>query len=318
MKLLLINNNPVVNRMMNIGVPKAGYELESIENVNEIPSGTYEVVIIDDDLYDENLLELIKEKIDYKKIGIIASNAKNFEVQFDFVLPKPFLPTDLVELLRKVQQEIMHTGEQEQEVPLSEEEVLEAQTTEEEEPEEVSVEEEAQEEIPAEESMQGEEEVSEIPTIQPVEREEPLVEVEEEEEEPPFVEETMEKSGVLDEEEVKKVNELLDQNDEEPLQEESAEDILTNIAEELTQVTQEESEPEEVETHETSMEDTASYDTSSHEEFTTHEKIEEPKNREEEVKALSQNMEKMSVPSLKALLDGMQLDITIKISFPKE
>ncbi|BCD60800.1 MULTISPECIES: hypothetical protein [unclassified Nitratiruptor] len=307
MKLLLINNNPVVNRMMNIGVPKAGYELESIENVNEIPSGTYEVVIIDDDLYDENLLELIKEKIDYKKIGIIASNAKNFEDQFDFVLPKPFLPTDLVELLRKVQQEIMHTGEQEQEAPLSEEEVLEAQTSEEEKPEEVSVEEEVQEEKPAEESMQGEEEVSEIPTIQPVEREEPLVEVEEEEEEPPFVEETMEKSGVLDEEEVKKVSELLEEEpeNETATDESSAEEILTHFDEEPS---------EELEESPALLEESEHMPKA---DSSTAEKMED-KSKEESVQAVAQGLEKLDIHALKTLLDGMQLDITIKISFPKE
>ncbi len=298
MKLLLINNNPVVHRMMNIGAPKAGYELESVENVNEIPSGAYNVVIIDDELFDENLVELIKEKIDFDKIGVIAFQPAKFQESFDFVLPKPFLPTDLVELLRKLKEEIESTGITEaspDESTYEGEESAQESSESQQETEETLQEEQSVEETP-EESEETEQESTPEIALEEVEREEPLVEVEEEEEEPPFVDEGLQKSGVLDEEEVKKVSELLEEEEEKEPAPDSFAAVSTKEPQEILTDFSENEELEESDDEEQRKESQAQ--------------------TKEQLQQISQNVQSMSVPALKELLDGMELEIKIKISFP--
>ena len=397
MKLLLINSNPVVNRMMNIGAPKAGYELQSIENVNEIPTGEYNVIIVDDELYDKNLIELIKEKIKFDKIGIIAFQPAKYQESFDFVLPKPFLPTDLVELLRKLKEEIASAPQSEQPVEVDEEEPQnnpdesreEVQETQGENQEEIQEEsnEETQEEAHEETQEEAQEEaqdsvetigeeVLDIPkesdesveltpeiSLERVERDEPLVEVHEEEEEPPFVDEDLQKSGVLDEEEIKKVSELLEEEREDEehadIAAQEPQDILTDFSEdeeEQSQERDEEEQPQEVdeveqpqevideqEAQETTTEDNPEQTRSEYgEEEDSKEDIEQEQNdtlevsmpsssansyikeqkdafheeAKEQLHQISQNVQSMGVPALKQLLDGMELEIKIKISFP--
>ena len=295
---------------MNIGAPKAGYELESVENVNEIPTGEYNVIVVDDELYDENLIELIKEKIRFDKIGIIAFQPVKYQESFDFVLPKPFLPTDLVELLRKIKEEIESSLQSEQPAEVLEEE---SQAVQEKTLEEVQQEpqtdqenlEEAQE--PKDSVETSEVEISDMPeesdeseeltpeiSLESVEREEPLVEVEEEEEEPPFVGEDLQKSGVLDEEEIKKVSELLEEEKEGEEHTDFAaqepQDILTDFSE--------------------SEEDRSKEVVDEEQKDALHEEA------KEQLHQLSQSVQSMSVPALKQLLDGMELEIKIKISFP--
>ncbi len=132
MDLLLINKNPVVSRMLNLSAPKAGFEVSECDNVYELPKGSFDVVLIDDEMYDENFLKEIKSELDFKQLGIITS-AKNADTEsFDFVLIKPFLPTDLIELLRSIRAKIEFT--QYEDVSEETEEIVELEESDEEEP----------------------------------------------------------------------------------------------------------------------------------------------------------------------------------------
>ncbi|MRI84012.1 MAG: hypothetical protein C6I00_06285 [Nitratiruptor sp.] len=170
MKLLLINKNPVVSRMMQMSVPKAGFDIEECESVYDLPTGQYDVVVIDDEMYDQNFLQEIKRSIDFHKLGIITSAKNSALDEFDFVLTKPFLPTDLIEILRRVKGEIEASGGQGSggsTTPFQEESFLGAQ--------------------------------------------ERIVEIEESHEESPFVEQPQSKGGLLKEEEVQEVAQLLEE-----------------------------------------------------------------------------------------------------------
>jgi len=98
MKLLLINKNPVVSRMMRIGVAKAGFEMEEAKDLAEA-SGRYDLILVDDELAPENLAEALREEgVEWGRLGILAPAGAERE-DADFVLTKPFLPTDLRETL---------------------------------------------------------------------------------------------------------------------------------------------------------------------------------------------------------------------------
>ena len=288
MRLLLINKNPVVSRMMHMSVPKAGFEIEECDNVYDLPTGTYEVVVLDDEMYDENFLHDIKQNIKYRQIGIIASSKDADFADFDFVLTKPFLPTDLISILRKVKTEI----------------------------------EEMEEILPTSNDSLGNEDVF---SSFLEEREESIVEIEELQEESPFVGEPLEKAGVLKEEEIEKVSSLLHTEDEKEQEPHELPEPTISLKEEPSPAfgfVQNEPRPEDILTqvHEEPV---------SLEENSDNEQKEEPTFEQEALPAstdmqtnvqnldtLKRQIEKLDVKGLREILDGMQLEITIKISYP--
>ena len=295
MKLLLINKNPVVSRMMLMSVPKAGFEIEECESVYDLPSGRYEVVVIDDEMYDENFLHDIKQNVKFAKLGLITASKSTDKEGFDFILTKPFLPTDLIEILREVKNELEQSGGLPEPEPKEEESSA------------------------FEKFMASDEEIEQNylkefePKIEPSELEK-IVEVEEKEEESPFVQEELGKSGVLNEEEVEKVSQLLEETQEEPIVPLASSE--PELKEEPEPMPEPEPTPESILTSLVSEERI-----NEPEEFVapvSEPKIEEPAAQEEQkvehvAKEVAQNI---NASMLRELLDGMQLDITIKISFP--
>ncbi len=311
MRLLLINKNPVVSRMMQMSVPKAGFDIEECDSIYDLPTGKYEVVVLDDEMYDENFLHDIQQNIKYHQIGIITTSKNADFSNFDFVLTKPFLPTDLIEILRKVKSEIEH---QKEILPV-------------EEPEE------PKEEL-FENFLKGD--------TTPFTEEERIIEVEEPQEESPFVEEPLEKAGVLKEEEVEKVSELLKEpiENEEPLaiteepilakQSESKEEIASFFHEETTEPSPLQ-EPTKLQEPKSSSaeatvqtlgaitpEDLLTEVEEKVVEEESHEEMMEPVAKKEgtSLQDLKNELQKLDVKGLREILDGMQLEITIKITYP--
>ncbi|GEM_PF-2324867 len=299
MRLLLINKNPVVSRMMQMSVPKAGFEIEECESVYDLPSGKYEVVVIDDEMYDENFLHDINQNIKYYQIGIITSSKSDKFDNFDFVLSKPFLPTDLIEVLRKVRSEI---ESQKETLPL--------------------VEEEGGSEL--EQFLKANEERDELleekePVLEesaPLFEEERIVEIEEEvEEESPFVTENLEKSGVLKEDDVEEVSQLLSQ-DEPALDERvdfSAFDQEKSSFEESLKIGEPEPQIEpEPEPGVVPLKEENIFTEAKSEDFS--QKVpDEPVNS---LSDIEDELKRLDIASIKKILDGMKIDITIKISYP--
>ena len=98
MKILLLNDNPVVNKLVTLSAQKTSDELEVVSSVDEIEGTSYDLFIVDDALYSDELIDEIKNKVEYdKSLYICARDADEIE-SFTSTLKKPFLPTDLVEL----------------------------------------------------------------------------------------------------------------------------------------------------------------------------------------------------------------------------
>jgi uncharacterized membrane protein len=100
--ILLINNNPVVSKLATLSSQKTSDELEIVEDIEDIATDKYDLLAIDDGIYSDELMEELKEKIQFTKSLFICSKKAEPEDGFSATIKKPFLPTDLVELFVKL------------------------------------------------------------------------------------------------------------------------------------------------------------------------------------------------------------------------
>jgi len=96
--ILLLNDNPVVNKLVTLSAQKTSDVLTIVKNLDELQSGSYDLRLIDDGMYEEDLLTKIKETVAYDKSLFICSKDAPKVDAFTATFKKPFLPTDLVEL----------------------------------------------------------------------------------------------------------------------------------------------------------------------------------------------------------------------------
>jgi len=98
MKILLIDDNPVINKLVTLSAQKTSDELDVVTSLEELESQDYDLIVIDDTLYSAELYTELSEKVNFSKsLYICSRNAEEVE-GFTRTLKKPFLPTDLVEL----------------------------------------------------------------------------------------------------------------------------------------------------------------------------------------------------------------------------
>lgn len=102
MRLLLLNNNPAVSRLIKLSAEKAGYELDEFEDYGLVPLSTYDVILVDNELYDETALAELCENIRCDYIIYICQRGAKKPDTVNVALEKPFLPTDFLVLLDKV------------------------------------------------------------------------------------------------------------------------------------------------------------------------------------------------------------------------
>ena len=112
MKILLLNDNPVVNKLVTLSAQKTSDELTVAATVDEVESGSYDLIVIDDTLYTDNLLEELQAKISFSKSLYICSRDAESAEEFTSTLKKPFLPTDLVELFASFSRDVGSNAEE--------------------------------------------------------------------------------------------------------------------------------------------------------------------------------------------------------------
>ncbi|CAI6146274.1 MAG: hypothetical protein SPLUMA1_SPLUMAMAG1_00234 [uncultured Sulfurimonas sp.] len=193
MNILLINDNPVVNKLVTLSAQKTSDNLEVVDSLENLESSTYDLVVIDDTLYSDELHMELNAKVQYSSSLYICARDAEEVSDFTKILKKPFLPTDLVELfsvLSKVVDEIDLSvlDEHENEVSLELQEL-----------------EELEDEI---EELEGLEELEdEIEELESLDEELDLGELEDD------LEEEMTGDRILDDEEAQKVKDLLEETD---------------------------------------------------------------------------------------------------------
>lgn len=98
MKFLLINTNQIVQKLVEITAKKAGADLTTIKELNEIDNlEAYNYVIVDDDCLEgdeANALETLKDK---RKCLIHNKQTSRIEGFNDYI-QKPFLPTSILDV----------------------------------------------------------------------------------------------------------------------------------------------------------------------------------------------------------------------------
>jgi len=100
MKILLINNNPLVSRMLALCTRDEDIVLDEIKSVDSIREGRYDLLFVDDSSYVEQIDVLLEEgKIRQKVfISYSADDAKGF----DETIKKPFLPSQIIKVIESV------------------------------------------------------------------------------------------------------------------------------------------------------------------------------------------------------------------------
>jgi len=97
MNILLMNNNPVVSRLLAFCTRDEAFLLEEVEDINAITCEQYDVIFIDEDIYEKDVADLLDTLSIDKKI-LFASNEVAVN-DFDLIIQKPFLPSQILEVL---------------------------------------------------------------------------------------------------------------------------------------------------------------------------------------------------------------------------
>lgn len=111
MKILLFNDNPVVRKLVALSAQKTKDDLSVIWSVDEIEESEYDLLIVDDALYSDEMFESLNEKIIVKSTLFMATRGQAVPSGFDNVINKPFLPTDLVDMFVQIEKKVSATSE---------------------------------------------------------------------------------------------------------------------------------------------------------------------------------------------------------------
>lgn len=97
MHILLINENPVVSRLMSLCTREDSKVLEEVSNITSIQKTFYDIVFIDEDAYKGEVLEMNQHMTSHKKV---LFSKEDVQINmFDFTIKKPFLPSQIIEIL---------------------------------------------------------------------------------------------------------------------------------------------------------------------------------------------------------------------------
>ena len=109
MRMLLVNDNPVVAKLTGLSAQKAGVEVNEVYDVEEIEgNGNVDIVFIDNAKLNELPVDELKDVVKAKKYGLIYADENQKSPDFDFYLKKPFLPTEMVDLLSTIKDELVN------------------------------------------------------------------------------------------------------------------------------------------------------------------------------------------------------------------
>lgn len=106
MKILLLNDNPVVRKLVALSAQKTKDDLDVAWSVDEIEGTRYDLLIVDDAYYSDEIMEKIRSKIVYQMSLLMATRGMDTSDEFDKIINKPFLPTDLVDLFMEARDSI--------------------------------------------------------------------------------------------------------------------------------------------------------------------------------------------------------------------
>jgi hypothetical protein len=102
MDILLINTNPVVSRIIALCSKDLDANITIKDSLQEDDLNSFDTIFIDDNLYNEEIANILKSTHLGKRILL---KSKNFELKesvlFDNIIDKPFLPSKIIEILNQ-------------------------------------------------------------------------------------------------------------------------------------------------------------------------------------------------------------------------
>lgn len=102
MRFLLVNTNNAVRKIFNITAKKAAIQLDAVSSISQIPlKEDYNCIFIDDGVLNTGDISKFKNKMITTKFCIILSKDSPLVSGFDSYIRKPFLPTDIYEVMKK-------------------------------------------------------------------------------------------------------------------------------------------------------------------------------------------------------------------------
>jgi hypothetical protein len=105
MKILLINNNPVVSRLTALSARKEDIEIDEVQEVTELTAYNYDIVFVDADSWNEDVKSTIFTHIETKKRVLFYAQDDNEDLDsFDKGILKPFLPSEVSAVIRSVEE----------------------------------------------------------------------------------------------------------------------------------------------------------------------------------------------------------------------
>ena len=112
MNILLINDNPVVSRLLALCTRGEHIGLDEVKRVDDIEDVRYDILFVDDGSYVDHIDALLEEGSIRKKV-FISYNEEEVK-GFDETIKKPFLPSQIIKVIESVDMsEIIEDNEEE-------------------------------------------------------------------------------------------------------------------------------------------------------------------------------------------------------------
>ena len=103
MNILLINTNPVVSRLISLCMREDNTVLEEITEVSAARLDSYDIIFVDDASCVDNVRQLLQNMTSVKKVLLLGNNIlEDLTENFDEVIKKPFLPSDIRSAIAKL------------------------------------------------------------------------------------------------------------------------------------------------------------------------------------------------------------------------
>ena len=100
MKVLLINQNPVIKKLVGMASKKLNLEVENVARIApDFNANNYICIIVDDENVGKNLERLTALQDQVKVCLLFARQTQIKKHEFNIAIQKPFLPTDILEIL---------------------------------------------------------------------------------------------------------------------------------------------------------------------------------------------------------------------------
>jgi hypothetical protein len=120
MKILLINTNPVVSRLVSLCTEDESIVLEEVDHISKTSGTAYDLAFVDDEAYSDEVAAFLGWVAQVGKVVYFSGRDSGEEIgdKFDIVLKKPFLPSHIQEIIS--QTEVMESVPEQKEKEVSE------------------------------------------------------------------------------------------------------------------------------------------------------------------------------------------------------